>query len=259
MSPLSSPLLLGDAREFPQLQLADFAAQCLNKLQGGARLLTLIGRPDASNQADGFCVTAVFQSAPGTPSALSVLRAQASAGQSYPALTCSFPAAQSHERELWEQTGLMPQGHPWLKPIRFEGARQQHMADYPFFNVRGQEVHEVGVGPIHASVIEPGHFRFMCLGEQVHHLEIQLGYQHRGVETLLLRRPPLALTPLMESICGDLPRREVVLLFFFKTCLLAVHVSKIRFAFFHYQENLAEHFTIFITNPINLTILCCIT
>jgi Ni,Fe-hydrogenase III large subunit len=87
--------------------------------------------------------------------------------------------------------------------MRFEGAGQQRMGDYPFFSVRGQEVHEVGVGPIHASVIEPGHFRFMCLGEQVHHLEIQLGYQHRGVEALLLRRPPLSLTPLVESICGD--------------------------------------------------------
>jgi Ni,Fe-hydrogenase III large subunit len=87
--------------------------------------------------------------------------------------------------------------------VRFEGERQQHMAEYPFFTVRGQEVHEVGVGPIHASVIEPGHFRFMCHGEQVHHLEIQLGYQHRGVEALLLRRPAMALTSLVESIAGD--------------------------------------------------------
>src|SRR5690606_13215793 len=99
--------------------------------------------------------------------------------------------------------GLRPDGHPWLKPVRFEGERQQHMADYPFFQVRGPEVHEVGVGPIHAGVIEPGHFRFMCLGETVHHHEIQLGYQHRGVEALLLRRPPMALTPVIESICGD--------------------------------------------------------
>jgi Ni,Fe-hydrogenase III large subunit len=97
----------------------------------------------------------------------------------------------------------MPEGHPWLKPVRYEGARQQRMAEYPFFKVRGQEVHEVGVGPIHASVIEPGHFRFMCHGEQVHHLEVQLGYQHRGVEQLLLRRPPLSLTPLVETIAGD--------------------------------------------------------
>jgi Ni,Fe-hydrogenase III large subunit len=43
-------------------------------------------------------------------------------------------------------------------------------------------IHEVAVGPIHAGVIEPGHFRFMCSGETVHHLEIQLGYQHRGIE-----------------------------------------------------------------------------
>jgi Ni,Fe-hydrogenase III large subunit len=77
------------------------------------------------------------------------------------------------------------------------------MADYPFFKVRGQEVHEVGVGPIHAGVIEPGHFRFMCHGEQVQHLEIQLGYQHRGVEALLLKKPPERLVPLVESIVGD--------------------------------------------------------
>jgi Ni,Fe-hydrogenase III large subunit len=87
--------------------------------------------------------------------------------------------------------------------VRYEGERQQHMDEHPFFSVRGQEVHEVGVGPIHASVIEPGHFRFMCHGEQVHHLELQLGYQHRDVEALLLQRPPLALTSLVEAIVGD--------------------------------------------------------
>ena len=64
------------------------------------------------------------------------------------------------------------------------------MAYYPFYEIEGKEVHEVAVGPIHAGVIEPGSFRFMCLGEQVHHLEIHLGYQHRGVETLLLERRP---------------------------------------------------------------------
>jgi Ni,Fe-hydrogenase III large subunit len=77
------------------------------------------------------------------------------------------------------------------------------MADHSFFKVRGAEVHEVGVGPIHAGVIEPGHFRFMCHGEAVQHLEIQLGYQHRGVEVLLLQKPAHHLTPLVESIVGD--------------------------------------------------------
>jgi Ni,Fe-hydrogenase III large subunit len=144
-------------------------------------------------------VTAVLLS----PEGLQVLRAHAIAGQSYPSLTVRFPAAQIFERELWEQTGLVPEGHPWLKPVRFEGARQGQVDDYPFFKVRGAEVHEVGVGPIHAGVIEPGHFRFMCHGERVHHLEIQLGYQHRGVETLLLQKPPQRLSPLVESVVGD--------------------------------------------------------
>ena len=62
------------------------------------------------------------------------------------------------------------------------GARPGGDEAYPFYEVDGKEVHEVAVGPIHAGVIEPGSFRFMCLGEQVIHLEIQLGYQHRGVE-----------------------------------------------------------------------------
>jgi len=49
-------------------------------------------------------------------------------------------------------------------------------------------VHEVAVGPVHAGVIEPGHFRFQSYGEQILHLEIMLGYQRRGVETLLPQR-----------------------------------------------------------------------
>ena len=61
-------------------------------------------------------------------------------------------------------------------------------------------MHEVAVGPIHAGVIEPGHFRFMCNGETVYHLEIMLGYQHRGVENLMLERPS---NQLAESISGD--------------------------------------------------------
>jgi hypothetical protein len=164
-----------------------------------AALVMLFGRPQAAG-SEAWLITAVLYS----PAAgLRVLRSRAAHGARYPALTAHFPAAQMAERELWEQTGVQPEAHPWLKPVRFEGERQQHMDAYPFFVVRGQEVHEVGVGPIHASVIEPGHFRFMCHGERVQHLEIQLGYQHRGVEALLLQRPPLALTPLVESIAGD--------------------------------------------------------
>ena len=196
---MSAPLFSCAVGDLEQRTLADFAGACARRLDDGERLLTLFGRRDEDDCA-AIIVTAVFLPPGGS---LTVLRARAKDGEHYPALTASHPSAQIYERELWEQTGLSPDGHPWLKPVRFEGERQQRMADYPFFQVRGQEVHEVGVGPIHAGVIEPGHFRFMCLGEQVHHLEIQLGYQHRGVEALLLRRPPLTLAASVESACGD--------------------------------------------------------
>ena len=200
METANSPLLTVDTRELAESSLTELVQRCAARLDDGERLVTLFGRPAGNGESPEVQVTAVLASAAG---GLAVLRARGRRGESYPALTVRHPAAHIYERELWEQTGLQPFGHPWLKPVRFEGERQQRMADYPFFKVRGQEVHEVGVGPIHAGVIEPGHFRFMCLGEKVHHLEIQLGYQHRGVEKLLLQRPPMALTPLVESICGD--------------------------------------------------------
>ncbi|MBK9518940.1 MAG: hydrogenase [Anaeromyxobacter sp.] len=118
-------------------------------------------------------------------------------------LTRAHPALHAFEREIFEQHGVKPHDHPWLKPIRFPAPGPAGMTGYPFYAVEGKEVHEVAVGPIHAGVIEPGHFRFTCLGETVHHLEIQLGYQHRGAERLLLRRDPRLLAPLVETIAGD--------------------------------------------------------
>lgn len=181
------------------LPLQQWREQVAYRLSAGQRLLSLFGRPAQAHAPSEVLVTAVLLAAQG----LEVLRGLASAGDPYPALTPQFPAAQIFERELWEQTGVVPSGHPWLKPVRLEGARQGNASAYPFFKMRGAEVHEVGVGPIHAGVIEPGHFRFMCHGETVHHLEIQLGYQHRGVESLLLQRPPPQLGALVESIVGD--------------------------------------------------------
>ncbi len=192
-----SPIVLVSVDEMPPLALADWSGACAGSLSAGDRLITLFGRAQGPRDV---VLTAVLLAGEG---GLRVLRGCGRRGDSFASLTVNHPAAQMFERELWEQTGLQPVGHPWLKPVRFEGSRQQQMTDYPFFSVRGQQMHELGVGPIHASVIEPGHFRFMCHGEQVHHLEIQLGYQHRGVESLLLQRAPLSLTSLVETIAGD--------------------------------------------------------
>lgn len=194
---VSQALVILPTRNLETFALDDWAGRCAQGLAAGERLLTLFGR---AAEGEAVLTSALLLDQDG---ALRVLRGQGEVGQSFPSLTQHCPSAQMFERELWEQTGLTPAGHPWLKPVRYQGVRQQRMHEHPFFTVRGQEVHEVGVGPIHASVIEPGHFRFMCHGEKVHHLEIQLGYQHRNVEALLLRRPPLGLSPLVESIVGD--------------------------------------------------------
>jgi Ni,Fe-hydrogenase III large subunit len=144
-----------------------------------------------------------------------LLAAVAAVPDSYPALTPAREQFHLFEREIAEQYGIRPEGHPWFKMVRYH-ANARGTADlfgndyqqdipghYPYYTVHGEEIHEVAVGPVHAGVIEPGHFRFNCIGERVLHLEIQLGYQHRGVERLMCqvdeqRRPILA-----ESIAGD--------------------------------------------------------
>jgi Ni,Fe-hydrogenase III large subunit len=111
------------------------------------------------------------------------------------------------EREIHENFGVNYVDHPWLKPVRYAFDRDdksQTIENYPFYTIDSEELHEVGVGPIHAGIIEPGHFRFICNGEQILHLEIQLGYQHRGVEQLFLEKKKLVQrATLAEDIAGD--------------------------------------------------------
>ncbi len=171
--------------------------EVLAEVAAGARPVTLFGREEGGD----VLVTAVLERAVGT---LWVRRARVERETGYHALTDGLPAFHAFERELHEQHGVRVAGHPWLKPVRFEGGGgQEAMRGYRYYAVEGKEVHEVAVGPVHAGVIEPGSFRFMCHGERVLHLEIQLGYQHRGVERLLLASNPRKLAPLVETIAGD--------------------------------------------------------
>ncbi len=124
-----------------------------------------------------------------------------------PSFTAKLFCFEKFEREIHENFGLSYTDHPWLKPVRYAFDRADHsktIASYPFYTIESEELHEVGVGPIHAGVIEPGHFRFICNGEQILHLEIQLGYQHRGIENLFLQKKQLnELAILAENIAGD--------------------------------------------------------
>ena len=122
-------------------------------------------------------------------------------------LTPVVNAMHIFEREMHENYGIEFQGNPWMKPVRWPHNRYDSascMNNYPFFRIESEELHEVGVGPVHAGVIEPGHFRFICNGEKVYHLEIHLGYQHRGVEELFVsKKSNLQKAILSESIAGD--------------------------------------------------------
>lgn len=144
-----------------------------------------------------------------------LLVAGCDAPDTYPALSSQCEPFHMFEREIAEQFGIRPEGHPWLKMVRYHpnymnkpDIFDNHYAEdipgnYNYYSVEGPEIHEVAVGPVHAGVIEPGHFRFNCIGERVLHLEIQLGYQHRGIETLLPQADAKRLPLLAESIAGD--------------------------------------------------------
>lgn len=180
--------------EVPEWPAAELVRITTAELTRGARLCAWFGVPEES----GTRLVAVL--AFDTDNALAVGRSEPFTGD-YPALTLSHPQAHLFEREVWEQHALTPAGHPWLKPVR--ASTGVAPANAEFFRVDGPEIHEVAVGPIHAGVIEPGHFRFQCAGEEVLHLEIALGYQHRGVEEALAGGPHRASMSQLETVAGD--------------------------------------------------------
>ena len=198
--------------QIPLLSIPDFLALVWDRNRGGARVSALFGEPVPGSSSGAVRLFAVLShDLKGELYALST-----EVTDRYPSLTADCPQAHWFERELAEQWGLIPEGHPWLKPIRFHHSYRAgkdawnrkptdpipcSVTDY--FKVEGDQIHEVAVGPVHAGVIEPGSFRFMCHGENVYHLEISLGYQHRGVENALRGGPHKRSMSLMETLAGD--------------------------------------------------------
>ncbi|MBI2212247.1 MAG: NADH-quinone oxidoreductase subunit C [Acidobacteria bacterium] len=197
----AQPARLADV---PLLQESAFRAAVLDAVQtDGCHIASLFGR-----ETDG-AIELIAVVASDEASELGLIRTRLT-GDSFASLTADCPQAQLFEREIAEQFGVTPEGHPWLKPVRFHapwrepqpgGTHTPGVTD--FFRVEGDEVHEVAVGPVHAGVIEPGHFRFQCHGEQVFHLEIALGYQHRGIEAAIAGGPSKRTVHMMESAAGD--------------------------------------------------------
>ncbi|MFH1569342.1 MAG: NADH-quinone oxidoreductase subunit C [Gemmatimonadota bacterium] len=186
-----------------------FREHLVGSIRQGARLAALFGQPLHGNGLRLHALLADGQQA-------TVSWCSAEVDGSYPSLTPECPQAHWFEREIAEQWAVRPEGHPWLKPLRYHRAyrsgsdawgRPADVTPEPavtdFFRVEGEEVHEVAVGPVHAGVIEPGHFRFQCHGERVFHLEIALGFQHRGVERALPGGPNRRTVYYMETLAGD--------------------------------------------------------
>jgi Ni,Fe-hydrogenase III large subunit len=177
----------------PVLALSDFSARIVAAPKAGARVAALFG-----TKRDGDEVELLVVLAHAEEGTLDLCRARAP--RSMPSMTRECPEVHLFEREITEQWGVTFEGHPWPKPVRFPRG-DVGVAD--FYRVRGEEIHEVAVGPVHAGVIEPGHFRFQCHGEHVFHLEISLGYQHRGIERALVGAPTKRTVHYMETAAGD--------------------------------------------------------
>jgi Ni,Fe-hydrogenase III large subunit/Ni,Fe-hydrogenase III component G len=180
------------------------------------RLVALWGS-DRRSDGDGFVVYAAYAAADG----LACVRLPVAAERpEYPDLSSLFPAAGRMQRAVFDVLGVRAAGaedeRAWLRhaawpadffPLRHDsdagrrfGVEQEH---YPFVSVEGDGVHEIPVGPIHAGIIEPGHFRFSIVGEKVLRLEQRLGYVHKGIERRFVGTPLAEGHRLAGRVSGD--------------------------------------------------------
>lgn len=184
----------------------------------GGRLVSLWGSEREENGAGTFVVSAALA----TDEGLLLLETPVDRTLgSYPDLSGIFPCAARMQRSQFDLLGIhaaeQADQRPWLNhgawpsdyfPLRksvsglecFPGRRTQ---DYPFVRVEGDGVHEIAVGPVHAGIIEPGHFRFSVVGEKVLRLEEWLGYKHKGIDKRFESLPASEGYRLAGRVSGD--------------------------------------------------------
>lgn len=156
-----------------------------------ARLVTIFGR--LAEQGDRR-VHYVFDA--GAPA---YIESDLDGEQPVASIAPELPAACWYERELHDQFSIEINGSPDLRPLLFHDVP----GNYRFLEVQGDGIVEVPVGPVHAGIIEPGHFRFSVMGDTVLHLELRHFYTHKGTEKLFQGRPVMAGPMLAESVSGD--------------------------------------------------------
>ena len=184
----------------------------------GGRLVSTWGVDRSESPVGGFAACAAYALPDGL---VWVDLGLAAAAPSCPDLASIFPAASRMQRATtdllgiefagaadtrpWLDHGLWPEG---LRPLRdgmpaAAASPPTLPANYPFVRVEGDGVHEIAVGPVHAGIIEPGHFRFSVVGEKVLRLEQRLGYKHKGIDRRFVELPPLEAHRLAGRVSGD--------------------------------------------------------
>jgi len=214
-NPVPGGHIVGSAREAVDLEPADLASATSSLLTAGYRLALVAGHDDGDRLRVIYLFTA------GPPDRRVELRLQLDPERpAVPSLAAiSFPASR-FERELHDLFGIVPAGHPrparlvlhqhWPEgwhPLRRDPGPPPPMTDentpYPFLEVQGPGVYEIPVGPVHAGLIEPGHFRFSVVGETILTMKARLWFVHKGIERLFQGRDPHAGVELAEKISGD--------------------------------------------------------
>lgn len=211
-----APQVAGERRfEVPTMLLTE---ACEAVAQGtSARLATMVGEDDRAGSGR-FRLSYVF--APAGGGWITIETTVDPVDPRYPSVTPSVPAAHWYEREVQDMLGLVPVGHPdprrlvlhddWpdgVHPLRkdFDPRTEVPRVEREperVHTLHGDGITEIPVGPIHAGVIEPGHFRFAAVGEAVLHLEVRLFYTHRGIEKLVEGKPVEQVLQVAERICG---------------------------------------------------------
>jgi Ni,Fe-hydrogenase III large subunit/Ni,Fe-hydrogenase III component G len=203
------------ARQASQIAAGELAAEAGRLLAAGYRLAAVAAHDDDR------AVRVVYVFAAGPPDRRTELEVLLDpARPRVPSLAhLSFPASR-FERENHDLFGIVPEGHPFPRPLvlhqhwpqgwhpmrRQAGPPPPMRTDagpFPFVKVDGPGVYEIPVGPVHAGLIEPGHFRFSVVGETILKMKARLWFLHRGVERLFEGQDPQAAVRLAECVSGD--------------------------------------------------------
>jgi Ni,Fe-hydrogenase III large subunit/Ni,Fe-hydrogenase III component G len=191
-------------------EICDYVYENLN-----ARLATMICSDERKNGM-GFAIRYVFEK----NDVFIFIIVSADQDFSFPSITLHIPAAALYEREIKDMFGLIPNGSPDTRPLvlhehwpdgifplrkKFElhTKVERQEKEYSFLRVQGEGICEIPVGPVHAGIIEPGHFRFSILGENIINLETRLFYTHKGIEKLAESMKLDDVLFLSERIAGD--------------------------------------------------------